>query len=243
MKVGAVSETVDGDRRDAARADHDVRRRPGDHAKMVENIPLNGRKFQDLSLLVPGTRPSNYYDPTKTEVGGISYGGATGPLRHHQRGRRRQQRRRRARPAAAVQRRRDPGVQGHDPALQRRVRPLDGRRRQRHHQERHRTTSTAARSCFARNESLNAQTFFEEADGRREAADFSQQQFGGTLGGPISKDRAHFFVSYERNRRNGLATSLHERRAARRGGPDREAVPQPPADGQAGLPAERRTTR
>ncbi|PYQ52407.1 MAG: hypothetical protein DMF78_11395, partial [Acidobacteria bacterium] len=46
--------------------------------KMVENIPLNGRKFQDLSLLVPGTRPSNYYDPTKTEVGGISYGGLTG---------------------------------------------------------------------------------------------------------------------------------------------------------------------
>ena len=36
---------------------------------LVENMPLSGRKFQDLSLLVPGTRPSNYYDPTKTEVG------------------------------------------------------------------------------------------------------------------------------------------------------------------------------
>lgn len=45
---------------------------------MVENMPLNGRKFQDLSLLVPGTRPANYYDPTKTEVGGVSYGGLTG---------------------------------------------------------------------------------------------------------------------------------------------------------------------
>src|SRR5438067_8476393 len=45
---------------------------------LVENMPLNGRKFQDLSLLVPGTRPSNYYDPTKTEVGGISYSGMTG---------------------------------------------------------------------------------------------------------------------------------------------------------------------
>src|SRR5258708_11486216 len=49
-------------------------------SKMVENIPLNGRKFQDLSLLVPGTRTSNYYDPTKTEVGGISYGGT--PVRN-----------------------------------------------------------------------------------------------------------------------------------------------------------------
>src|SRR5206468_5185713 len=45
---------------------------------LVENMPLSGRKFQDLSLLVPGTRPSNYYDPTRTEVGGISYGGMTG---------------------------------------------------------------------------------------------------------------------------------------------------------------------
>src|SRR5262249_44673382 len=45
---------------------------------LIQNIPLNGRKFQDLSLLVPGTRPSSYYDPTKTEVGGISYGGLTG---------------------------------------------------------------------------------------------------------------------------------------------------------------------
>ena len=45
---------------------------------LVESMPLNGRKFQDLALLVPGTRPANYYDPTKTEVGGISYGGLTG---------------------------------------------------------------------------------------------------------------------------------------------------------------------
>src|SRR4051794_8621835 len=47
-------------------------------ATLVENMPLSGRRFQDLSLLVPGTRPSNCYDPTKTEVGGISYGGMTG---------------------------------------------------------------------------------------------------------------------------------------------------------------------
>ena len=45
---------------------------------LVENMPLNGRKFQDLSLLVPGTRSANYYDPTKTEVGGVSYGGLSG---------------------------------------------------------------------------------------------------------------------------------------------------------------------
>src|SRR3954467_4692967 len=48
------------------------------NSSLIENMPLSGRRFQDLSLLVPGTRSSNYYDPTKTEVGGISYGGATG---------------------------------------------------------------------------------------------------------------------------------------------------------------------
>ena len=48
------------------------------NSSLIESMPLSGRKFQDLSLLVPGTRPSNYYDPTKTEVGGISYGGMTG---------------------------------------------------------------------------------------------------------------------------------------------------------------------
>src|SRR5262249_23455236 len=48
------------------------------NSTLIENMPLSGRRFQDLSLLVPGTRPSNYYDPSKTEVGGISYGGMTG---------------------------------------------------------------------------------------------------------------------------------------------------------------------
>jgi hypothetical protein len=46
--------------------------------RLVQNIPMNGRKFQDLSLLVPGTRSANYYDPTKTEVGGVSFSGGTG---------------------------------------------------------------------------------------------------------------------------------------------------------------------
>ncbi len=78
MKVGAVSETVEvlGETPLVQSTTSDVGQVITQ--KMVENIPLNGRKFQDLSLLVPGTRPSNYYDPTKTEVGGISYGGATG---------------------------------------------------------------------------------------------------------------------------------------------------------------------
>jgi len=78
MKVGGMSETVTVTQEAplVETTTSDV----GDviTSAMIENIPLNGRKFQDLSLLVPGTRSSNYYDPTKSEVGGISYGGATG---------------------------------------------------------------------------------------------------------------------------------------------------------------------
>jgi outer membrane receptor protein involved in Fe transport len=58
---------------------------------------------------------------------------------------------------------------------------------------------------FARNQSLNSRTYFEEQTNSPKP-DFSQQQFGGTLGGPIQQDKAHFFVSYERNRRNQTDT-------------------------------------
>ncbi len=48
---------------------------------------------------------------------------------------------------------------------------------------------------FLRNQDLNARNFFE---GPR--PDFKQNQFGGTLGGPIKKDRTFYFMSYEGRR-------------------------------------------
>ncbi|MBZ5516540.1 MAG: carboxypeptidase regulatory-like domain-containing protein [Acidobacteriia bacterium] len=48
---------------------------------------------------------------------------------------------------------------------------------------------------FFRNQQLNARNFFELT-----RPDFKQNQFGGTLGGPIKKDRAFFFLSYEGRR-------------------------------------------
>ena len=59
---------------------------------------------------------------------------------------------------------------------------------------------------FARNQSAERAHLLRGADRTPTSRDFSQQQFGATLGGPISKDKAHFFVSYERNRRNETAT-------------------------------------
>src|SRR5882724_2202822 len=48
---------------------------------------------------------------------------------------------------------------------------------------------------FFRNKVLNARGFFD-----LEKPDFKQNQFGGTLGGPIKKDRTFFFASYEGRR-------------------------------------------
>src|SRR5262249_41881849 len=48
---------------------------------------------------------------------------------------------------------------------------------------------------FYRNDSLNAQDFFSKQLGVK--APFDQEQGGGTLGGPIVKDKTFFFTAYE----------------------------------------------
>ena len=49
---------------------------------------------------------------------------------------------------------------------------------------------------FLRNNSLNDRGYFDPT-----VADYHQNQFGGTLGGPIKKDKSFIFGSYEGNRR------------------------------------------
>jgi hypothetical protein len=57
---------------------------------------------------------------------------------------------------------------------------------------------------FFRNEKLNSRGFFDTARPR-----FNQNQFGGTFGGPIKKDKTFFFTSYEGRRiRQGIPSDL-----------------------------------
>jgi len=58
---------------------------------------------------------------------------------------------------------------------------------------------------FLRNKALNANDFFLNSAGRPKP-ELSRNQFGGTLGGPIIKDRLFFFASYQHTReRNGAS--------------------------------------
>src|SRR5207245_4678725 len=54
---------------------------------------------------------------------------------------------------------------------------------------------------FERNDAFDANNFFNNRAGRAKP-DFKQHQFGGTLGGPIFKDRTFFFADYQGMRIN-----------------------------------------
>jgi len=171
---------------------------------MVQNIPLNGRKFQDLSLLVPGTRPSNYYDPTKTEVGGISYSGLTGR-------------------SVIIN---VDGGDNNDGVVKGLLQQFTADSIQEYKVTTQRYSAEYGRSVggvvnvvtksgtndlhgtmfgFFRNDSMQSKDEFQAAQGI-DKPPFKQVQFGGSLGGPIVKDKAHFFVAYERNNRDDFAT-------------------------------------
>jgi outer membrane receptor protein involved in Fe transport len=76
---------------------------------------------------------------------------------------------------------------------------------------------------FFRNGSLDARNFF--APGDEPAPDYRRNQFGGSIGGPIAKDRLFFFADYEGTRtKEGITQVTNVPTAAERAGDFSQSV-------------------
>jgi hypothetical protein len=162
----------------------------------VTNLPLNGRNFSSLATMIPGVRPVTSWDPTKTRMGAVSIAGGGG---------------RNINTTIDGIDNKDNTVGGYvqnislegvkEFALKtQRFSAADGR-------SQGGLLSIVTKSgsnglhgswfSFFRDKSLNANDYFS-IKSNAEKPDFSRQQFGGSIGGPIKKDKAFFFFTYER---------------------------------------------
>ena len=166
--------------------------------RMVEDLPLNGRDFVNLAVLAPGAKAVDSYDPTKNRIGVFAVNGSSGrnvnvtvngiddkdntvggPVMQL--------------PLEAVQEflistQRFSAANGRSEGAAVNVITRSG-------------TNTAHGSLYFldRNEALNANDFFSE-QGNQPKSPYSRQQFGGSIGGPVRKDKDFLFFTLERER-------------------------------------------
>jgi hypothetical protein len=164
----------------------------------VQNLPLINRTFANLSVIAPEARPVGSFDPTKTRVGNIAFSGGDG-------------------------RQVDVNVDGgdnKDNVVGSLLQNFAYESIQEFQVLQHRWTAESGRSVGGvvnvitksgsndfhgsafynfRNQSLRARDFFEK-EGNSEKPDFSRQEFGGSFGGRIIRDKLFFFGAIERFR-------------------------------------------
>jgi hypothetical protein len=164
------------------------------NTKMAQDLPLNGRDFVSLAYLAPGAKPVNSYDPTKNRTGVFGINGSNG---------------RNVNITVNGVDNKDNTVGG--PVMQL---PLEAIQEfniatQRFSAANGRSEGAAVNVItksgsnefhgslygFFRDEAFNAQNFFES-----QKAPFSRQQFGGSVGGPVKKDKDFLFFALERIR-------------------------------------------
>src|SRR5687767_2927771 len=160
-------------------------------ATQVENLPLLNRTFAALSVIMPEARPVGNFDPTKTRVGNVAFNG--GDVRQF-----------------------DVNVDGgdnKDNVVGSLLQNFSYESIQEFQVLQHRWTAEQGRavggvvnvitksggndfhgSFFAnfRDEALRARDFFEST-ANREKPPFSRQEIGGSIGGPIKRDKLFFF--------------------------------------------------
>ncbi|MDD5542782.1 MAG: carboxypeptidase regulatory-like domain-containing protein [Acidobacteriia bacterium] len=166
----------------------------------VQNLPLNGRDFANLAILAPGAKPVDSYDPTKNRIAVFGINGSSGRNVN-----------------VTVN-----GIDDKDNTVGGPVMQLPLGAVQEFIISTQRFSAANGRSegaavnvitksggnqfhgygfLFERNERLNANDFFSIQAGNAKPP-FSRQQFGGSIGGPIRKDKDFFFFSLERQREN-----------------------------------------
>jgi hypothetical protein len=177
----------------------------------VENLPLLNRTFANLSVIMPEARPAGNFDPTKTRVGNVAFNGGDG-------------------------RQVDVNVDGgdnKDNVVGSLLQNFSYESIQEFQVLQHRWTAEQGRavggvvnvitksgtndfrgSLFAnfRDEQWRALDFFEKqrlaADPNFVKPNFSRQEIGGSIGGPIKRDNLFFFFALERFReRQNVAVS------------------------------------
>lgn len=183
----------------------------------VQNLPLLNRTFAALSVIMPEARPVGNFDPTKTRVGNVAFNGGDG-------------------------RQVDVNVDGgdnKDNVVGSLLQNFSYESIQEFQVLQHRWTAESGRavggvvnvitksgtnefsgSFFAnfRDEALRKLDFFEKqrlaADPNFQKPSFSRQEIGGSIGGPIKRDKLFFFFALERfrERQNTAvsATALQE---------------------------------
>ncbi|HEV2963159.1 MAG TPA: TonB-dependent receptor [Candidatus Angelobacter sp.] len=173
--------------------------------EQVQELPLNGRDFGNLAYLAPGAKPVDSYDPTKNRISIFGINGSSGRNVN-----------------VTVN-----GVDNKDNTVGGPVMQLPLEAVQEFNISTQRFSAANGRSegaainvitksgtnayhgavyGFFRDQALNANDFFSKQAGA-DTPPYSRQQFGGSFGGPIVKDRFFGFFAYERQREH---TSLPE---------------------------------
>lgn len=178
--------------------------------RQLENLPVNGRSFANLAVLIPGATLAPSFDPTKSRVGTFSVGGATGrnlnitidggDNKDNAVGGILQNFSMEGIQEFALSTQRFSAANGRSGGALLSVVSKSG-------------TNELHGSVFGffRDDKLNANApkllaeanpfIFEPNDAVKPP--FSRQQFGGSIGGPIVKNRAFFFGTVERTRERG----------------------------------------
>jgi Carboxypeptidase regulatory-like domain/TonB dependent receptor len=177
----------------------------------IQSLPLLNRTFAGLTVVMPEARPVGNFDPTKTRIGNFAMSGGDG-------------------------RQLDVNVDGgdnKDNVVGSLIQNFAYESIQEFQVLQHRWTAESGRSVGGvvnvisksgtnrlsgslfgtfRGERTRTSDFFEKqraaADPTFEKADFERQEYGGSVGGPIVKDRLFFFGAFEkfRERSNNILT-------------------------------------